>query len=56
MKKPIHELPDGYLEVEHLVLTRPGTLLWMNVLSLVLIVPFFVLMLLWTGIDRKSVV
>lgn len=48
MPDPIHELPAGYAEVEYLVLTRPGPLFVLNVLSLVLLAPFFVLMALWT--------
>lgn len=47
---PIQELPAGYTEDEHLVLTRPVPLIVLNVLSLVLMAPFFVLMALWTGL------
>lgn len=50
MADPIHELPAGYAEAEHLVLTRPGPLIVLNVLSLLLLAPFFVLMALWTSL------
>ncbi len=47
---PIDELPESYIEAEHLVLTKAGMLFWLNVLSLLLIVPFFILMVVWSGL------
>lgn len=46
-RTPITQVPVDYREIRHLVLTNPATLALLNVLSLALIVPFFVLMLGW---------
>lgn len=35
LPNPIHELPPTYQEVEHLVVTEGGRLLWLNLLSLI---------------------
>lgn len=35
LKTPIHTLPEGYTEVQHLVATEGRTLLWLNLVSLV---------------------
>jgi len=44
---PIHELPSGYREAEHLVVTESGKLFWLNVLSLIPIAAAVVVMGLW---------
>ncbi|MEQ8674923.1 MAG: DUF3267 domain-containing protein [Aggregatilineales bacterium] len=48
--EPIHVLPEDYREVRYLRLTEPQLLLWLNVLSFVLLVPFFFFMVWWTGL------
>lgn len=47
--QPIHDLPEDFREVRYLNLTQPSLLLWLNILSFVLLVPFFFLMVWWAG-------
>lgn len=41
--------PDGYRDAYYLSVTDPQKLAWLNILSLVLLVPFILLMWLWTS-------
>jgi hypothetical protein len=45
---PVRELPPGYVEVKHVVLTEGRTLLWLNVLSLLPLLAALGLMAVWT--------
>jgi len=47
MATPIRELPPGYREVKHLVVTASGTILWLNVLAILPMIPAFLLMVAW---------
>jgi hypothetical protein len=47
---PIRELPPGYAEVRHLVLTEDRRLLWLNLLSLIPLAAALGVMALWTVI------
>jgi len=47
---PIHTLPPDYEQVEHLVLTEPRRLVWLNLLSFVLLLPFLGAMIVWTAL------
>ncbi len=44
---PIHELPPGYLEVRHVVLTEDRLLLWLNLLSVIPVILMIGLMAVW---------
>lgn len=50
---PITALPAGYQRVKRLVLTETRTLTLLNLFSLALAVPFFALMIVWTGAVRS---
>jgi len=43
----IHDVPDDYTEIKHLVLTQDRLLLWLNILALVPLLIMLVLMALW---------
>ncbi len=47
---PIHTLPDNYIEVNYLDLTKAGRLIWLNVLSFLLLLPFVVLVAWWSTV------
>ncbi|GAB4511383.1 MAG: DUF3267 domain-containing protein [Anaerolineae bacterium] len=45
----ITQLPENYREAYHLTITDSAQLLWLNILSLALLVPFVFLMFWWAG-------
>ena len=47
MPQPISQLPPGYTEAEHLVVTDQNRLLWLNVMSLIPLVISAVAMIGW---------
>jgi len=50
----VSALPDHYEEVYHLSVTDGESLAWLNILSFLLFVPFYLLMRLWDGIVGDS--
>ncbi len=44
---PIRELPPGYREARHLVLTASSTILWLNIIAFLPMVTAFFLMAAW---------
>jgi hypothetical protein len=47
--QPIRELPSGYQESRHLVLTASSTILWLNILAFLPMVVAFFVMVGWTA-------
>jgi hypothetical protein len=50
---PVHELPADYTEVQHLVVTEPRTLLWLNLASLVPLVIALLVLDRWSAFARQ---
>jgi hypothetical protein len=53
MNTSIHTLPDGYIEVKHLVATEQRTLLWLNLASLVPLIIALLFMGWWWAFVRQ---
>jgi hypothetical protein len=47
MATPIRELPPGYREVKHLIVTASNTILWLNILAIPPMILAFLLMVAW---------